>query len=130
MNEGSRPTVTSNPREPGSSPSTGLEKKTNHDGRRVPIDPRDPPRLRAVPRGASPRLGTPPVLPHVFIPTTYSNADVTSLSPTSIPVAGRTRRERPGHVIAPAPYQGHEAHAGLTRDDREVHQTRQAHTVR
>ena len=49
MNEGSRPTVTSNPREPGSE-STGLETKTNHDARRIPIDPRDPPRLRAVPR--------------------------------------------------------------------------------
>ena len=106
MNEGSRPTVTSNPREPGSE-STGLEKK--------------PTTMVAAFRSTRAILLAcvlclavrhPPWAP------TYSSLllipMLTSLSPTSIPVAGRTRRERPGHVIAPAPYQGHEAHAGLT----------------
>ena len=83
MNEGSRPTVTSNPREPGSE-STGLEKKPTtmvaafRSTRAILLACV---LCLAVRYRVEPRLGTPPVLPHVFIPTTYSNADVTSLPP-------------------------------------------------
>ena len=83
MNEGSRPTVTSNPREPGSE-STGLEKKPTTmvaAFRSIFATLLACVLCLAVRHRVEPRLGTPPVLPHVFIPTTYSNADVTSLPP-------------------------------------------------